>query len=279
MLKGFWRTFKQRKTAVFGLVVVLVMISAVIFAPFIAPYGPRERIGSPYESPGWKHLLGTNDMGVDLFSELLYAGRVSLFVGLVAASFLVLTGSIVGMISGYLGGIVDSILMRIADLVLVLPRLPLMVVIAAYLGPGMWTIIFAFFIVGWAPLARQLRAQILSLKEMTFVEASKATGASTPHIIVSHILPNVFGIIVANFVMDIMYAILAEAGLSFLGLGDPTHKSWGVMLYFAQIQGGFLRGAWWWVFPPGLCISIVCCSFNFIGTAINDLFGLKLAKR
>lgn len=279
MIKDFWKVYRQSKTAVFGLGMVVIFISAIVFAPGIAPYGPTARVGGPYEPPSWTHLLGTNDIGVDLLSELLYAGRISLMVGIIAATFLVITGSILGMISGYLGGIVDDVIMRFADMVLVLPRLPLMVVIAAYLGPGMWTIIFAFFIVGWAPLARQVRSQVLSLKESTFVEVSRSIGAGKTHIIVSHIFPNIFGIIIANFIMDVMYAILAEAGLSFLGLGDPTHKSWGVMLYFAQIQGGFLRGAWWWVFPPGLCISIICCSFNFIGTALNDLFGLKLSKR
>lgn len=200
-------------------------------------------------------------------------------VGILAAASLVIIGSTVGLISGYFGGVVDDILMRITDIVLVLPRLPLMIVMAAYLGPGMWTIIAVFAITGWAALARQVRSQVLSVKESTFVEASRAIGAGNTHIIVSHILPNIGGIIIANGVMDIMYAILTEAGLSFLGLGDPTHKSWGIMLYFAQIQGAFIRGAWWWIFPPGLSISLICCSFNFIGTALNDLFGLKLEKR
>jgi len=275
----FWRVYKQRKTAVFGLAIVAVFVLAIVFAPYIAPYDPSLRIGAAFESPSWQHLLGTNDIGVDILSELIYAGRISLMVGLIAASLVVMTGSTVGLISGYFGGVVDEILMRMTDIVLILPRFPLMIVMAAYLGPGMWTIIFVYSVVGWASLARQVRSQVLSVKESTFVEASRAIGAGNTHIMTSHILPNIGGIIIANGVMEIMFAILTEAGLSFLGLGDPTHKSWGVMLYFAQIRGAFLRGAWWWIFPPGLCISLISCGFNFIGTALNDLFGLKLGKR
>jgi peptide/nickel transport system permease protein len=169
--------------------------------------------------------------------------------------------------------------MRGTDIVLILPRLPLMIVMAAYLGPGMWTIIFVYSVVGWATLARQVRSQVLSVKESNFVEASRAIGAGNSHIILSHIMPNVWGVIIANAIMEVMFAILVEAGLSFLGLGDPVHKSWGVMLYFAEIQGAFLLGIWWWIFPPGICIALVSSSFSFIGTAFNDLFSLKLGKR
>ncbi|MBA7643020.1 Dipeptide transport system permease protein DppC [subsurface metagenome] len=275
----FWGVYKQRKTAVFGLAIVAVFFLAIALAPYIAPYDPSLRIGAAFEPPSWQHLLGTNDIGVDVLSELIYAGRISLMVGLIAASIVVMTGSTVGLISGYFGGVVDEILMRITDIVLILPRFPLMIVMAAYLGPGMWTIIFVYSVVGWASLARQVRSQVLSVKESTFVEASRAIGAGNTHIMISHILPNIGGIIIANGVMEIMFAILTEAGLSFLGLGDPTHKSWGVMLYWAQIRGAFLWGAWWWIFPPGLCISLISCGFNFIGTALNDLFSLKLGKR
>jgi ABC-type dipeptide/oligopeptide/nickel transport system permease subunit len=174
---------------------------------------------------------------------------------------------------------VDEVLMRVTDTVITLPRLPLMVVMAAYLKPGMWTIIFVYAVVGWASLARQIRSQVLSIKESTFIEASRAIGAGNTHIITSHILPNVTGIIIANGVMEIMFAILTEAGLSFLGFGNPMVPSWGTMLHFAQAQGAFLLGAWWWIIPPGLCIAIICCGFQFIGTAMNDLFSLKLGKR
>jgi peptide/nickel transport system permease protein len=275
----FWKVYSQRKTAIAGLIIVLVFVLAVIFAPYIAPYSPTLKSGTSFSAPSLAHLLGTNDIGVDILSELIYAGRVSLMVGIIAATLVLVSGSIVGLVSGFFGGIVDEVLMRITDTVITLPRLPLMIVMAAYLRPGVWTIIFVYSVVGWASLARQVRVQVLSIKESTFIEASKAIGASNTHIITSHILPNVMGIITANGVMEIMFAILTEAGLSFLGFGNPTTPSWGTMLHFAQIQGAFLLGAWWWIIPPGLCIALICCGFQFIGTTINDLFALKLGKR
>ncbi len=263
----------------FGFVVVVVFIISAVFAPYIAPHSPREGSGIPFDPPSKEHWLGTNDVGVDILSELVYSARVSLTVGFVAASAVVIIGSLIGLISGFFGGTLDEFLMRITEIVLVLPRLPLMIVMAAYLGPGTWTIIFVYSVVGWATLARQVRSQVLSVKESDFVEASRAIGASNSHIIFSHIMPNVWGVIIANAIMEVMFAILVEAGLSFLGLGDPVHKSWGVMLYFAQIQGAFLLGTWWWIFPPGVCVALLSSSFNFIGTALNDLFGLKLGKK
>ncbi len=270
------KLFSQRKSAILGLFLLVILISGIVFAPYVVPYGASERAGLPFESPTTKHILGTNDIGVDIFSELFYAGRVSLTVGFIAAFIIVVTGSFIGIVSGYAGGLTDEILMRMTDIVMILPRFPLMIVMAAYLGPGMWTIIFAYSIVGWPSLARQVRSQVLSIRKISFIEASKAVGAGKFHIMVQHILPNITGVIIANGIMEIMFAILTEAGLSFLGLGDPTHQSWGVMLYFAQIQGAFLRGAWWWIFPPGLCIAVISCSINFVGTAFNDLFCLKL---
>ncbi|MHB8868820.1 MAG: ABC transporter permease [Thermoleophilia bacterium] len=274
-----WRVLSQRPSAVVGMVLVVTLGLAVAFAPLVAPYDPGTKSGVAWEAPSWSHLSGTNDIGVDLFSELLYAGRISLFVGIVAASLVTVTGSVVGIVAGYFGGRLDDILMRITDVVLTLPRLPLMLVIAAYVGSGLWSIIFVIAIVGWTSLARQVRSQVLSVRESAYVESSRAIGSQSVHIMVSAILPSIAGVIVANGVMEIMFAILTEAGLSFLGLGDPTHKSWGVMLYFAQAQGAFLRGAWWWIFPPGISIAVFCLSFNLIGTAVNDLFGLKMGRR
>lgn len=272
------KLFMQRKSAVVSLFLLVLMVSGILLAPHITPYRPGERGGVPFEAPSAAHIFGTNDIGVDVFSELFYAGRVSLIVGFIASFIIIVTGSFIGIFAGYSGGLIDELLMRFTDIVLILPRFPLMIVMAAYLGPGMWTIIFAYSIVGWPSVARQIRSQVLSTRKISFIEASRAAGAGNVHIMISHILPNISGIIVANWIMEIMFAILTEAGLSFLGLGDPTNQSWGVMLYFAQIQGAFLRGAWWWIFPPGICIALISCSINFVGTAINDLFSLKLSQ-
>ncbi len=274
----FWKVYGQSKTAILGLGIVVVFGLAILFASYIVPYDPMARAFPAWQAPTWQHWLGTNDVGVDVFSELIYAGQISLMVGLIAAPIITSTGSLIGLVSGYFGGLIDDLLMRGTDIIMTLPRLPLMLVIAAYLGGGMWTIIFVICLAGWTSIARQVRSQVLSVKEATFVEASRAIGAGNLHIMFSTILPNIWGIIIANCVMEIMYAILTEAGLSFLGLGDPTHKSWGVMLYFAQIQGAFMLKAWWWIIPPGICIAIFSCAFNFIGTALNDLFSLKLGR-
>ena len=278
-LVDFWRVYKQRKTAVFGLAIVVVFAVVLILAPQIAPYDPHLKVGAVYETPSWAHLLGTNDVGYDILSELIFAGRISVMVGLIAAGAAMLLGTVVGLVSGFLGRVVDEVLMRITDVIIALPRLPLMIVMAAYLGPGMWTIVLVYSAVGWPSIARQVRSQVLSVREFTFVEASKAIGGGNIHIMASHILPNVMGIIIANTVLEIVFAILTESGLSFLGLGDPIHASWGVMLHFAQIQGAFFRGIWWWIAAPGLCIVVITSAFYFIGTALNDLFGLKLGKR
>lgn len=268
----------RKKTMLFGMIIIIVFVLASIFAKFIAPYSTSDPSGGVFEPPNLKHIMGTNDIGVDVFSELILAGRISLTVGIIAGCSVVVIGCLVGLVSGYFGGVVDEILMRITDIVLILPRLPLMIMLAAYMGPGMWTIIFVIVIVGWASVARQIRSQVLSVKKFTFVEASRAIGSGTARIIFRHILPNVIGIVIANTVLEIMYAILTEAGMSFLGLGDPLHKSWGIMLHFAQIRGAFIVGAWWWLLPPGLCISLMSCSFNFIGSGLNDHYVLKLRK-
>lgn len=278
MLKNYWKLVMQRKRMLFGFVVIAIFVLSSIFARYIAPYDITSVTGKVFEYPSWQHILGTNDIGVDVFSELLFASRISLIVGVIAGCTVVLIGCMVGLISGYFGGVVDEILMRVTDMVLILPRLPLMIMLAAYMGPGMWTIIFVIVIVGWSSIARQIRSQVLSVKKFTFVEASKAIGAGNAHIIIKHILPNVIGIIIANTVLEIMFAILTEAGMSFLGLGDPLHKSWGVMLHYAQIRGAFIIGAWWWLIPPGLCITLLSCAFNFIGSDLNDYYILKLRK-
>lgn len=278
MFRELWQLAREKKVLAFGLVVVAFFVALALLAPWLAPYSPTLGSGAPFESPSLRHLLGTNDVGVDVLSELIFASRVSLAVGIVAALIVLVVGSLVGLAAGFFGGYVDEVLMRVTDAILILPRLPLMVVMGAYLGPGLWTIILVYSLVGWASVARQVRAQVLSLRELSFVEAARATGAGNLFIVHHHILPNISGLIVANGVLEIMYAILVEAGLSFLGLGDPTHKSWGVMLHFAQIRGAFLQGAWWWIFPPGICIALVGCAFNFIGTALSDAFALRLRK-
>ena len=187
-------------------------------------------------------------------------------------------GVTVGLIAGYFGGLIDEILIRIADILIIIPRLPLLIVLATLMEPGIPSIMFVIALTGWTGMARQIRALTLSLREYQYVQSTRAIGAGNAHIIIQHILPNVMGVVFANYVMSVTAIILLETGLSFLGFGDPMRPSWGQMLYFAQADGAFGRNAWWWWFPPGLCITILCAAMAFIGTTLNDRFVLRLKR-
>ena len=283
-LFGWWPEYKKSKVGLAGLVIAIIFVAAIILAPVLATHSPTAKpdagaipVDEWYlQSPSWQHLLGTNSQGQDLWSRLLYAGRVSLMIGVVASAGVVLIGSAIGILAGYFGGIVDEILTRIADILLVLPRLPLMIILAAFMGPGVGTIVFVVVVLGWTRVSRQVRAMTYSAKEYSFVEASRAAGAGHMHIMWYHILPNVIGVVIANFVLEVVTVLMLEAGLAFLGLGDPQQVSWGVMLHFAQTDAAFSEGAWWWWLPPGLCIAFLGAAFSFIGNTINDKFVLRL---
>lgn len=222
-------------------------------------------------------LLGTDQWGRDIFSQLVYGSQLSLFVGLLAAALSVLIGLSVGLICGYLGKIVDEALMRFSDMLLVIPMLPLLVVLIAVLGPSIWYLILLLGFLGWMGFARMVRSQVLSLKERPFVEAAKAVGAGKFHIILRHILPNVMSLVYVSLALAVPSAILSEAALSWLGLFDPRVMSWGRMLHDAQAYGGV--DLWWWVIPPGLCIALVSLSFILLGYALDDILNPRLRQR
>jgi len=269
--------FRKSKIGLSGLVIAIIFILCALLAPVISTHDPGLRdADAMFQPPSWQHLFGTTALGQDVFSRLMYAGRISLFVGVVGSLGVVALGSTIGIFAGYFGGIIDELVTRIADIMLILPQLPLMIILAALMGPGMNTIFFVVIVLGWTHIYRQVRALTLSVKQYSFVEAAKAVGASHIHIMWYHILPNVLGIVIANFVLEVVLVIMLEAGLSFLGLGDPLHVSWGTMLYFSQTWGAFLARAWWWWLPPGLCIALLGMAFSFIGNTLNDRFVLQL---
>jgi peptide/nickel transport system permease protein len=279
-LRGFWRKYSRNRMGVIGLVVILFFLALSVLAPYISPWNPyKMNTGPPFAPPSAEHPLGTNDMGQDLYSQLLNGARISLMVGLIAAAVNVAIGTTVGLVSGYFGGRLDEFFMRLIDIMIIIPGIPIMVLIAAYLGPSMWNIIFILVLFGWTSIARVIRSQVLMIKEYPYIEASKATGAGSFRIIYDHIMPNVVGLILPQAVLSVVGAILGEAGLSFLGLGDPTHVSWGMLLFYAQAYGAFLRRAWWWIIPPGLCITLVGLGFTFVGYALNDVFNPRLRRR
>jgi len=223
-------------------------------------------------------LFGTDNVGLDVFTQLVYGTRISLLVGVVASLISVSLGLAVGLFAGYLGRVVDEVMMRFTDMLLVIPELPLLLVIVAVLGPSIWNIIGIIGLLGWMGFARTVRSQALSLKERAFVEAAKAVGAGKVHIVGRHILPNVMNLVYVTLAMSVPSAIMAEAYLSFLGLYDPFVMTWGRMLNEAlELPGGFRR--WWWIVPPGLSIAAISISFILIGYALDEILNPKLRQR
>lgn len=271
---------RSRRFALAGLTILAVLLLVALAAPLLAPYDPNERVGRPFSAPSAAHLLGTNDVGHDLLSELIHGTRISLLVGIVAALAATVVGALVGVSAGYCRGRLDATLMRIVDVVLALPVLPLTIVIGVFAGPGLRTQILVISSVIWAGVARELRAQVLSLRELDYIQALRAMGAGPGHVLPRHVLPAVAPLAVPQFVLATKSAILLEASLAFLGLGDITAKSWGTMLSLAHSRSAFLTDAWrWWVLPPGLAIAVTVLAFALLGYALEERARPSLRER
>lgn len=268
-----------KKIGYVGFALLAIMILFAIFGPMIIPYDSSEQTGASFEPPSASHLLGTNDIGQDILAELADGARTSLLLGISIAILATLIGAIVGISAGYVGGFYESLMMRIIDVVLTLPFLPLMIVVSVYMGQGLLTEIFIITLVMWAGKARQIRAQTLSIKSLGPVQAATAMGASHLYIFKKHILPGVFPLMIPQFVAAVNMAILLESSLSFLGLGNPLEKSWGSILYYANNRSAFLTDAWlWWIVPPGICIVMVVLGFSFIGYYLEEKVNPRLSS-
>jgi peptide/nickel transport system permease protein len=272
---------RANRFAMFGMCVLAFFILLAIIGPFFLHFdvksvGETENILNP---PSPSHPLGTDDMGRDILSNLVAGARVSLLIGAVATVISMVIGAFVGLVSGYFGRGVDVALMRVTDFFLVIPWLPLMIVLAAVLGTNIWNIILVIGITSWAGTARIVRAQTLSVRERQFVERAVSLGAGPAHILAHEILPNVFPIIFANTVLIASTAILSETTLSFLGLGDPSHASWGMMLHYAFEGGAASSGAYWFLLPPGICVVAVVLAFTMMGYAFDEILNPKLRER
>jgi peptide/nickel transport system permease protein len=273
----FWGQYSKNRAAVAGLFLLAAICVIAIAAPVITWYPPlKSAVGNPFVPPTANHPFGTDDLGRDIYSNVVYGARTSLVVGLLAAGISALTGIFVGATSGYYGGKIDDLLMRTCEIFLVLPTFLLALIIVAVFGTNINNIIVAIAIVSWPRTARLLRAEFLTFKEREFVEAARVLGSKHIDIMLSEILPNAIFPVIVNASLEVATAILTEAGLSFLGAGDPNVPSWGLMLNNAQ---SYLRVAWWMAAFPGAMLLLTCLSLNLVGDGLNDYFNPRLKER
>jgi|TARA_B110000914_G_scaffold222389_1_gene235828 peptide/nickel transport system permease protein len=275
-IKNFWKIFKQNKLGVVGLIILLIFVFLAIFAPLLARFPSLTTgAGEAFLNPSFKHLLGTDNLGRDLYSELLFGARITLVVSFIAVITSTVVGVLFGSIAGYYGGIIDSILMRITEIFLVIPPIFLALVLVAIFGANITNMIIVISVLSWPQTARLVRAEILSLKERPYCKAAIATGASDFKIIFSELVPNTMTTIIVNLSLTQATAILIESALSFLGFGDSSMVSWGLMLNNAQ---EFFRQSWFMVFFPGMSIFLVVLSLNLLGEGLNDVFNPRRKK-
>ena len=263
--------FMKNKLAVFGIIFLFILIIIVIFAPLIAPYGINEiNLETRYNPPSKLHILGTDSLGRDMFSRIIYGARVSILVGLSGTIISSIIGIILGGVSGYFGKILDRILLHLSEIIVTFPSIILVLILVTILGQSIVNLILVFGFTMWTSIYRLVRAQLYSLKEKEFVDALRAFGINNYSIIFRHILPNTLGPIFVWFTLNLAVIILAEAGLSFLGLGVPiTSASLGGLLNNAQDINVLRNYQWLWI-PPGIAITLIVLSVNFIGDGLRD---------
>jgi len=272
-----WRKLRRSKLAVAGLGIIIFMLLVAVFAPIIAPYDPTWD-GAARLPPSLEHPFGTDGpRGRDMFSLVIYGARVSLYVGFGAVAIELLIGLSIGMIAGFFGGIIDEILMRITDVTMTLPELLLLILaVSIFEVTSIHLIIIIMGIIGWPFIARVVRGEFLSLRERTYVEAAHSMGASSWRIIVHHILPNTLSTIIVIATMEIPWYIFYEASLTFLGFGDPTTASWGVLL---ELGFYYMREQWWMITFPGLALFFTSLGFNLFGDGLRDALDVKQGAR
>ena len=271
------KVFCRNPSAVFGFILLLIIILTSVIGPILMSVDPFEIIGPPMEPPGSEFaILGTDYLGRDILNGLIYGGRATLLVGIVAAFLSVVIGIVVGALAGYYGGIVDEILMRITEFFQVLPSLLFAMVLVTLFSPTLWTISIAIGVVSWTNTARLARGEFLRLKRLDYILAERVIGAQSSRIIWKVILPNAIAPLIVSATLAIGTAILFEAGLSFLGLGDPNMMSWGLMIGNSR---PYILIAWWAVTFPGIAIFLTVLAVSMIGDGLNDAFNPRLRER
>jgi peptide/nickel transport system permease protein len=271
-----WQAVRRRPSAAVGAIVLLLVVLAALLAPVLAPYGLHEQVGPVFGRPSRAHPLGLDDGGIDMVTLLMWGARISLVVGFAATLVSMVIGGLVGVVAGYFGGKVDTVLMRITDYFLVIPDVPLMIVVAAIWGPSLFHIVIVIGILLWTSTARVIRAQVKSVRERVYVKRARALGAGHFRIVARHVLPQVAPLLIANTVLTIAVAIFDETALSFLGLGDPSRISLGKVIENAFERAAISTGAWWAIVPPGALVAVIILSCSLLGGAIEDALNPRL---
>jgi len=281
-MKEIWNSqamkkFIHNKKAMLGLAIVTILVLAVVFIPLFADLDPytTDRAAGFNKPPSDAHILGTDDVGRDLFARLLYGGRISLFVGITSTIISVLIGIPLGLIAGYFRGTAESIIMRTADAFMSFPSMVLILVLVAVFGPSILTVTVVIGVLGWTAIAKLIYGNVLSIREREYIQAARAVGVSTKKILFSEVLPNAIPPVWANISFRVAGAILTESSLSFLGMGVQTPQaSWGNIIFAAQNLLVLTARPWVWL-PPGICIILVVIGFNFIGEGVRDALDPK----
>ncbi|MGH2614516.1 MAG: ABC transporter permease [Thermomicrobiales bacterium] len=271
------RAVLRNRKAAFGLIILVLFAVVAVMAPVIAPGDPTDFVARPHQPPSAEHIFGTTGTGQDVFAQTVWGSRTTLAVGILVGVSTTVVGIIVGLSAGYFGGLADDVLSLMTNVFLIVPSLPLLVVLAAFIGSGnALYFVLVLTATGWAWPARVMRSQTLSLREKDFVAAAKVGGESGPRIILAEILPNMLSIVVASFLGSTIFAIGALAALEFLGLGNPSAVTWGTNLYWASNNAGLLTGAWWTFVPSGACIALVAFAFALVNYAIDEITNPRL---
>lgn len=274
--RSIWNVLTINKKIAIGSGIVLFFILVAIFGPLMLPYNPMALSQTIKAPPSAAHWLGTANSGQDVFSQVIYGTRSSIFWGFLTGLLVMVISVTIGLIGGYFGGFLDDLLTLLTNIFLLIPSLALAIIAVAYFPRTPLTIATVIISTNWCFNARILRAQTLSMRSREFVTAARACGESTGRIIFAEILPNEIGIVAAAFVSTVIFAILAWAALEFLGLGDPNAVSWGSMLYWASQSGAIFGGQWWWFLPPGLCIALVGVGLTLINIGIDEVIDPRL---
>lgn len=264
-----------------GLVILFMITFAALSAPAICSHSHRMISGPALAPPGQTHFLGTDELGVDLWAQICHGARVSLVIGLGTALLAGLGGAMAGILAGYAGGWIDTVLMRLIDIMIVLPDLPVMIVLAAFFGPSMLTIVLVLSLFSWVHTARIVRAKVLSLKQRQYIHAAETYGAGAGYLMHHHFLPEIFPLAAVSMIRLTGRAIVAEAGLSFLGLGDPTSRSWGLILHHAtSFRGIYYTDFWkWWLVYPWLALTLMVTALALVGRDLEKMADPRMQTR